>query len=322
MNSATDPGVDPITPASLPALAWATARADLDTYRRSRRPSLLDVLLSVWPPLRAPIFLVGAPRSGTTFLGSCLATLPEVSYHFEPVATKAAARCVYDGSWSRGTARLFYRAVYRWLLRIHLDGTRRLADKTPRYCFIIDFLAETFPEAQFVFIARDGRDAALSYSEQPWLQAAHAGTDRREPGGYPFGPFPRFWVEPDRRAEFARTTDLHRCIWAWRRHNEAALRQLNALPAERALRVRYEALVTAPEVDAVRILDFLGIDRTASRSAFLAAAAGAHDASVGRWQSELHEADLQMMEREAGVVLREQGYLSGSGTDPGTGQAT
>lgn len=51
------------------------------------------------PRLRRPVFIIGAPRSGTTFLGNSLGRLPEISYHFEPRLTKAAARCVYDGSW-------------------------------------------------------------------------------------------------------------------------------------------------------------------------------------------------------------------------------
>lgn len=308
MSRATPRG-GAITLRSLPGLAWATARADLQTYERSRPPSPRDILLSVWPPLRAPIFLVGAPRSGTSFLGSCVAALPEASYHFEPIATKAAARYVYDGLWSYATARRFYRAVYRWLLRIHLDGGRRLADKTPRSCFIVGFLARAFPDARFVFIARDGRDAALSYSRKPWLQAAAAGSGRREPGGYRHGPYPRFWVEPARRDEFARTGDLHRCIWAWRRHNEAALTELDALPTGSVLRLRYEALVTDPASEATRILNFLGIDWPSSRSAFVAAAAGARDRSIGRWRDELSRADVRMMEREAGGALRRLGYL-------------
>ncbi len=49
------------------------------------------------PRLHRPVFVIGAPRSGTTFLGSCLGRLPFMSYHFEPRLTKAPARCVYEG---------------------------------------------------------------------------------------------------------------------------------------------------------------------------------------------------------------------------------
>ena len=68
------------------------------------------------PRLHRPVFVIGAPRSGTTFLGNCLGRLPEISYHFEPRLTKAAARCVYDGSWSPRRGAVVFRLSYGALL--------------------------------------------------------------------------------------------------------------------------------------------------------------------------------------------------------------
>lgn len=310
-------GPRPITPRSLGDLAWRTLADDRASYVRGGRPRLRDVALTPFPPLRRPVFIIGAPRSGTTFLGRCVAALPEVSYHFEPVATKAAARYVHDGLWSERRARLFYRCVYRWLLRIHLDGGRRLAEKTPRNCFLVGFLARAFPGARFLLIVRDGRDAALSLLDKPWLRRDGAETGRREPGGYPYGPWAWFWVEPERRAEFEATTDLHRCAWAWRRYNEAALDGLAALPGSASLELRYEDLVRDPAAGSRRVLDFLEIDRRASRSAFAGVAAGASADSVGRWRGGLSAADRAVVEGEAGALLGRLGYGAGSGREAG-----
>lgn len=304
------PAPRPITLRGLPDLAWRTLADDRASYVRSRRPGAAGALRSVWPSLRAPLFVVGAPRSGTTFLGRCIAALPEVSYHFEPVATKAAARYVHDGLWSPRRARRFYRTVYRWLLRVHLDGGRRFAEKTPRNCFILGFLADAFPGARFLYIVRDGRDAALSLSKKPWLRADAAGSGRFEPGGYPYGPYPAFWVEPVRREEFRATTDLHRCIWAWRRHNEAVLEEAPALPPGSLLEVGYERFVGDPRAGSARILDFLDITAANSRAAFLSAALGAAGDSVGGWRTEVAPAELAMMEAEAGPLLRRFGYAA------------
>src|SRR6516165_12703241 len=101
------------------------------------------------PRLHRPIFIVGAPRSGTTFLGSCLARLPEVSYHFEPRLTKAAARCVYDGSWSEHRCATVFRVSYAAMLLAGLHGGRRFAEKNPENSFVVPFLAEAMPDAQF-----------------------------------------------------------------------------------------------------------------------------------------------------------------------------
>ncbi len=261
------------------------------------------------PNLRRPIFLVGAPRSGTTFLGRCLQKVPEISYHFEPAATKAAARRVYEGNWGRQRGARFYRAVYRWLLRLHFDGDLRFAEKTPRNAFLIPFLRSTFPDAVFVHIVRDGRDAALSWSEKPWLQGAQADAGRIEPGGYPYGPYPRFWVEPDRAKEFRRTSDIHRCIWGWRRHVEAALHAASTLPTRQVHEIRYERLVAEPRREAGRLLDFLAIRDAASRAAFNQAVKEASPRSIGRWRGVLSDDDLLQIEEEAGVLLRRLGYV-------------
>lgn len=263
---------------------------------------------TVVPNLREPIFVIGADRSGTTFLGNSLSSLREVSYHHEPVAIKAAARYVYEDRWGFRRAAFFFRSTYAWLMRIHLDGDLRFAEKSPSNSFIVPFLARAFPDASFVHIVRDGRDAALSLARQPWLVAASRASGRREPGGYRYGPDARYWVEPERRAEFEATTDLHRCIWSWRRHTEAALTGAAGLPAARYHELRYESLVTSPVSEGDAVLDFLGIDRPASRAAFLGALDRADPVGVGRWSQELGPDDLATIESEAGPLLRRLGY--------------
>src|SRR5215213_3928585 len=81
-------------------LVWLGAVGLVSDHRERRRlgpvpgprpgPRALD------PRLSEPVFVLGAPRSGTTFLGSRLGLVSEFSYHFEPRLTKAAARHVYD----------------------------------------------------------------------------------------------------------------------------------------------------------------------------------------------------------------------------------
>ncbi len=298
-----------ITVAQIPGLARWTVSEDREHYVAQQRPvSFQRLVASSWPSLRRPIFVLGAPRSGTTFLGACLGELPQVSYHFEPVATKAAARCVYEGTWGRRRSAFFFREVYRWLLRLHGDGDLRFAEKTPQNCFILEFLAEVFPDSQFVHIVRDGRDAAISYRREPWLQANAAASGVREPGGYLFGPYARFWVEPYRVAEFESTSDLHRCIWGWRRFTEEALGASRGLPASRYHEIRYEDLVRDPRATGRGVLDFLGIDGDVDAS--MRAFVRARTDSVGRWADELSEAEMGVIEREAGPLLRRLGYAT------------
>lgn len=287
-----------------------TMRADRRTYVCKRQPvTWIRVSGIVRPSIAQPIFIVGAPRSGTTFLGQCLAALPKISYHFEPVAIKFAARFVYEGIWPQKRAERFYEFVYCLLLRLHGDGHLRLAEKTPQNSFVIPFLSNAFPDSQFIHILRDGRDVAFSYSQKPWLRADAHNTGNLEPGGYRFGPSPRFWVEPDRREEFKQTTDIHRCIWAWRRHVEAVFQASQGLCSRRFLQIRYEEMASAPETVANTLLDFVQIAEPESRDIFRAMMKNVDPNRSGRFRTGLTDNDLHQIEAEAGHLLERLGYF-------------
>lgn len=259
------------------------------------------------PRLHGPLFIIGAPRSGTTFLGNCIGRLPEVSYHIEPRLTKAAVRCVYDGSWTERRTAMVFRLSYSALLLAGLHGGRRFADKNPENSFVVPFLAATWPEAQFVHIVRDGRDAAVSHAEQPWLAAASAGSGRRGRGGQQWGPQPRWWVEPERREEFSTVPDIVRTAWCWRRFTEAALEGVAALPADRALELRYESVVSDPMAAAEVLADFTSTS-PAGLEALREGLGRARSSSVGRWRTVLGGQELAWVEREIGSLLARLGY--------------
>lgn len=294
--------------ANLPVWMAKTAAVDLRDYDK-RRPLTWGRLRSTFPPrIRQPIFVVGSPRSGTSFLGGCIGAVDSVSYHREPVIMKAVGQHVWRGEWDSRRAQITYGAVYGMLLGLHLAGDLRLADKTPQNVFIAHSLADAFPDARFVHIVRDGRDATVSYLEKPWVRQVYAWTRRRDPGGQPYGPFAPFWIEPERRAEFESTSDLHRAIWVWRRHVQAAREAGQEIDAGRWMEVRYETLQAAPHGEGDRILDFLGVTDLHQRAQLHTALDAADPGSVGRWRGKLDDVALEVIDREAGKLLAELGY--------------
>ena len=306
-----DPRPTPIRLTNLWRWAQLTWRAERRYYGRLDRPVRLTstrLAASIRPHLDDALFIVGAPRSGTTFLGDCIGRLPEISYHHEPPATKAAGRYVYEESWGSTRARWFYRSVYSWLIRVELDGHLRFCEKTPTNSLLIPFLARAFPRSSYIHIIRDGRDAALSHMQKPWLLESSRGSTIREPGGYLLGPYAPWWVEPDRRDEFEATSDLHRMIWSWRRYTEAAMGDGQALGPQRYLEIRYEDLIMDPAAAGERMLDFMGIKDKASRAAFIAATGRAEPSGAGGWRDELSSADLAVIEADSGDLLRRLGY--------------
>jgi hypothetical protein len=306
-----DPTPTPISWRNLHHWAVLTARAERRYYTRLNRSGKLTsakLAASILPSLDGPIFVIGAARSGTTFLGDCVGHLPEVSYHHEPPATKAAGRYVYEGIWGFDRSRWFYRSVYAWLLRMEHDGGLRFCEKTPTNALLIPFLDAAFKDARFIHIVRDGRDAAASHMHQPWLRA-DATTGKREPGGYLHGPWAPWWVEPERRAEFESTSDAHRMIWSWRRYTDAALRDGRPLGPQRYLELRYEQLVKSPADEGQRILDFLNIGAPRSRGRFMEAVARASEGSVGSWKRTFDAAEMAVIEADSGELLRSLGYV-------------
>lgn len=288
----------------------------VDVRDRRRNPALRKrpSARALDPRVHRPIFIIGAPRSGTTFLGECIGRMPDVSYHFEPRLTKAMAGHAYEGAWGGRRGARAFRVSYSVLLLVALHGGRRFAEKTPENSFLVPFLAAAFPSAQFVHIIRDGRDAAVSHAAKPWLTAAAARDRRRGLAGQLRGPYPRWWVEPDRRAEFSAVPDIVRTAWCWRRFTEAALEGLATLPDGRSIEMRYERVVSDPMAAAASLGEFLGAS-PAGQEALRAGLAGASVSSVGRWRQALGDQEIGQVEREIGPLLTRLGYLAGPGTD-------
>jgi hypothetical protein len=160
-------------------------------------------------------------------------------------------------------------------------------------------VALAYPEARIVHVVRDGRDVVCSLLEKGWLGSRSVGEDD---AGIAYGAHPRFWVEPERRQEFAGVSDARRAAWAWRRYVSAARRA-----GSRAFEVRYERLTAEPATVADELARHLGAPTPPLASAL----AEAHPTSVGRYRRDLLDEQLADVVAEAGDLLRELGYLEG-----------
>ena len=259
------------------ALDYCTAGARVAERALAQRPRLRHE--------ERLVFVVGCPRSGTTFLGRAIGGLPGFVDLGEVTPWKAALPSMPPAPELR-----------RILERVRLLGLARGlrgVEQTPETAHVLGTALEAYPEALAVHALRDGRDVVCSLLERGWLNADRSGTDD---AGLTYGSEPRFWVEPERREEFSQVGDARRCAWAWRRYVEAAR---TAAP-EHVLEVRYERFAGAAD----RLAEFLGANVTSTHRAL----DGFRDSSIGRWQKELTPAQLAEVEAEAGGLLRELGY--------------
>jgi hypothetical protein len=116
-----------------------------------------------------PIFIVGTGRSGTTILGVTLSMHKDVGFLNEPKALWHAIYPYEDiiGSYSRGAAR--YRLLASDATRVVREnafrlygiysaviGSCRIVDKYPELIFRLPFVLSIFPDAKFIFLARNG----------------------------------------------------------------------------------------------------------------------------------------------------------------------
>jgi sulfotransferase family protein len=241
------------------------------------------------------VFVVGSPRSGTTFLAGAIGSLPGFVDLGEVPPLKAAVPELVDLPPTDAARRL--RRTLAVARRVGLVGAVRAVEQTPELAHLVDVVHSAYPEARIVHIVRDGRDVACSLLEKPWLRPRET---RSDDAGIAYGAYARFWVERDRRDEFERVSDARRAAWAWRSYVTAA-RSSTAPSVE----VRYERLAEAPE----EVAGDLAAELDASRDELTTALARVHRSSVGRHRRDLDEAQLADVLAEAGDLLVELGYL-------------
>lgn len=281
-----------------------------------------------------PVFVIGSPRSGTTWIQNMLGAHPAVcapqeiglfhSYlsgwktrwdeELEQTARSDRRRrglpAVLTGDDFRDLLRRTAVEVYRVAAQSKPAMTV-LLDKEPTNTFHTGLIAELFPEARFVHLLRDGRDVAASLvaAGQEWA---------------------RDWA-PTRVAEAART---------WQDHVVAARAARSA--GRPYLEVRYEDLLKDPVGSLVQLFEFAGVDgdagsaaRISEEFAFARVREGGSRSSgltvggevtkaegsgrvepagfyrrgvAGSWQDEWSDFDQAEFDRVAGGLLVELGY--------------
>ena len=240
------------------------------------------------------VFVVGSPRSGTTFVGRALGSLPGFVDLGEVEPLKAAVGELVGLPEDESARRI--RRILDRTRRLGLLGGLRAVEQTPGNVFVLAAVQRAFPHASFVHIVRDGRDVVCSLLDRGWLRAERGGHDGV---GQPFGAVARFWVEPGRRGEFSQVSDARRAAWAWRRHIEAVRGSRVAVHEVRYERLHSDSVLVAQGLASYLDVAVAPLSRVLRR---------AHGRSVGRWRHELDEGQLADVLAESGTLLDELGY--------------
>jgi len=276
---------------------------------------------------RAPVFLLGCPRSGTTVLYHTLLSAGDFAVYraesnvFNLLVPRfrgmrsAADRRELLKIWLRSklfrvsgldageiTEKImadchsggdFLRTVMQEIAR--QQGVRRWADCTPDHLLYMEEIKREIPEALFIHIIRDGRDVALSYVQQKWSH-----------------PLP--WDRGERLG-------IAGLYWEWVvREGREQGKRLGADYRE----VRFEELVANPRETLAQLglfidhdLDYeriqqAGIGSVSQPNSSFAAESGGTFNPVARWKTKMSPEQVAGLEELIGDFLSELGYSLGA----------
>lgn len=227
-----------------------------------------------------PIFILAAPRSGSTFLFDLICRFEEVwAWHsetdrvwqrlFPHEPPGEPSDFIGLDRWTPRIGSRLRRELYRralWArqeqgiacsLKDRVGWTRiRYLEKTIANCFHVEFLCKVFPDARFIMLIRDGRATISSmmagWGEQrfskdhlsPYIQQLHIDNAT---WSYPAPPgWSKLLGRPLEEI----------CAWSWIQHVETAASGIRSIPADRILKIHYEDLITDTASIAERIGEF------------------------------------------------------------------
>jgi hypothetical protein len=254
---------------------------------------------------KEPIFILGAPRSGTTFLASML---KQTKYgapfetHFITKYYKQLHKYgdldIYENYFKLISKMLEERPVMQWQLHFDIyENFKRLkpniqykdiinqiclsaahknnkncwGDKTPHYINDIEIIYNLFPDSKYLYIVRDGRDVALSLLKKPW------------------GP-----------------NNIYECAEYWKKLN-AKEDVLKVLANKGQLySLRYEDLLDNTQWHTKNIYKFLNEEIT--ETTINQIARNVKKGNYGKWKSELTESQIKIFENIAAKDLMRFGY--------------
>ncbi len=280
---------------------------------------------------KAPVFIVGSPRSGTTLLYHMLLSAGDfVIYRTESQVFNLLEPRFGDLS-NQGNFRRMFQAwknsrLFREtnlderdlatpvsncrnggeFLRVVMEvmarrqGKTRFADCTPEHALYLRRIKETLPDAVVIHVIRDGRDVALSLARQAWVK--------------PFA-----W---DR----GREVEIAALYWEW--VVGKTKRAASAL-GESFLEVRFEHLVQRPQETLDAVGEFIGqpLDYDSIRQVGVGSVSQPNtsfsDAQnfdpVARWKSTMSPRVLANVQALVGPTLQSFNYELADGLQDATG---
>ncbi len=283
-----------------------------------------------------PVIIIGAARSGTNMLRNCLTELDGVgTWPCDEInliwrhGNRDFSSDEFSRSQANAKARGYIRRAFKRLARKQkLDF---VIEKTCANSLRIAFIDEIFPEAKFIYIVRDGRDASASAVKR-WKASIEIPYLLKKIRYTPLSDFPAYVLRFLRNRLKQRNSDENRqgywgpriadleqnsenyslaevCSRQWVGTVKASESAFRSIPEGRVVRTKYEDFIENPAAEMACILSFLeypsspgDVDRCVS---------GVIAGLKGGWKRSLSAEDQEITDRICQPMLDRLGYNDG-----------
>ncbi|MEC4804534.1 MAG: sulfotransferase [Jaaginema sp. PMC 1079.18] len=251
------------------------------------------ILSLIAPHFKQPIFLLSAPRSGSSYFYEIVRRLGKVWscdrendplwFQFFPYSRLAkptdyisATECtpkivgqfkqelLYQGIQIRRQFR--YQDIQKHLFQ---RQPIRYLEKTIANCFHLAALQKMFPDALYIYIIRDGR-ACISSMLEGWQSDFFW----HRPLPFPENATISYWcypIPPNWETVVGKSLP-EICAWSWQQHNQFVLTEIQNNPnfAQNCLQIYYEDLLQNPQNVLSQVSEFTHLPITPETQNYLA----------------------------------------------------
>ena len=252
---------------------------------------------SITPSNEEIIFVIGAPRSGTTLIQSILCAHTKITGFSEETGffmLTDFCKITFDGVNNSEYQKIVEESndfveVFSEVAQLQLSknpGAIFFLEKTPQHVLQLGRLLRWVPKSKFINVYRDVRDSSISAMNFSGIEQGR---------------------------------DINKYLKYWNKCINARLSQKSG----RILDVYYESFVSDSLVELEKIMSFIGLEYEASQLDSLnysknkrAGTPGfeklntkVNTDSIGKWKSILNKNQIKKIENKSGKLLKKIGYM-------------
>jgi len=283
--------------------------------------------------INEPVFIIGAARSGTKMLRAAIASSQEFvffPYDINYIWKYGNYHINHDELTPSNLNQDIIDYIHKQFSKLAKNQkNKKILEKTVSNSLRIDFIKAVFPSCKLIHIIRDGRDVAES-ARRCWMSPPDIKYIIKKAIKFPIKDsalyayqyvknYLNLFLSSEKKTvswgpRFKGIDELLQkyslieiCGMQWLRCVKSALESLEKLGSEEYIQVKYEDLVSNPQHELIKIINFLKIKNHELVEDF--AIRNITSKNVGKWKTNLSREDKELLIRHIEPMLIKLGYV-------------